>query len=75
MALLSTSPDGQPEAMSEAYIILETSGVLLTNNSEGGAPCLPLGFLFNNLWLLGGELSTCAGCLTSSFLLLNYAFN
>lgn len=75
MVLLSTSCDGQPEAMTEAYMILGASGVSLTNNSQGGGPYLALGSLYNNLWLLGGELPTCAGCLTSSFLLLNYALN
>lgn len=39
--------------MAIAHIGLGVSWTPLTSNTKGGFPCLALGYLLNNLWLLG----------------------
>jgi hypothetical protein len=49
-----SSSEGQPRASAIFCIILEVSGTLLANNSDRGIQYLALGFLFVDLWFMGG---------------------
>lgn len=56
-----SSYGGHPRAMLMAYIVLGASRAYLTNNSQGGNPCLVLRFSSNNACLLEAALFTNVG--------------